>query len=113
MDCIFCKIIKKALPAEIVYQNEDFIAFNDKHPRAPIHQLILPKKHIPTLNDLTEKDTILVGNMIQIALDLAKKANIDQSGYRTIFNCNKNGGQEIFHLHLHLLGGRPLLWSPG
>ena len=113
MDCIFCKIIKNELPAKIVYQDKDIIAFNDTHPRAPIHQLIVPKKHIATLNDLTEKDTILVGNMLQVARDLAKESNIAQSGYRTIFNCNKDGGQEVFHLHLHLLGGRALHWPPG
>lgn len=113
MDCIFCKIIKKELPAEMVYQTEDIIAFNDKHPRAPIHQLIVPKKHIATLNDLAEKDTILVGNLLQVARYLAKKANIAKSGYRTVFNCNKDGGQEVYHLHLHLLGGRALHWPPG
>lgn len=113
MDCIFCKIIKKELPAEITYQDEDIIAFNDRHPRAPVHQLILPKKHITTLNDLTEADTLLAGNILQIARHLAKKENIAQSGYRTVFNCNKDGGQEVFHLHLHLLGGRPLHWPPG
>jgi len=113
MDCIFCKIIKKELPADIVYQDEDIIAFNDRHPRAPIHQLIVPKKHIPTLNDLKEENTVLAGNMLQIARDLAKKANIAESGYRTVFNCNKDGGQEVYHLHLHLLGGRTLQWPPG
>ncbi|MDQ5899742.1 MAG: histidine triad family protein [Pseudomonadota bacterium] len=113
MDCIFCKIIKKELPADIVYQDETIIAFNDRHPCAPIHQLIVPKKHIATLNDLTEDDTLLAGNMLQVARHLAKKAQITQSGYRAVFNCNKDGGQEVFHLHLHLLGGRVLLWPPG
>lgn len=113
MDCIFCKIIKKELSAEVVYQDEDIVAFNDRHPRAPIHQLIVPKKHIATLNDLTTEDTILAGNMLQVARHLAKKANIAESGYRTVLNCNKHGGQEVFHLHLHLLGGRALLWPPG
>jgi histidine triad (HIT) family protein len=113
MDCIFCKIVKKELPTEIVYQDEAIIAFKDRHPRAPIHQLIVPKKHIPTLNDLKEEDTALAGNMLQVARHLAKKANIAESGYRTVFNCNKNGGQEVFHLHLHLLGGRTLHWPPG
>lgn len=113
MDCIFCRIIKKELPAEITYQDENIIAFNDRHPRAPVHQLIVPKKHIATLNDLTENDTLLAGNILQIARHLAKKENIAQSGYRTVFNCNKDGGQEVFHLHLHLLGGRPLHWPPG
>lgn len=113
MDCIFCKIVKKELPAKIVYQDEDIIAFKDRHPRAPIHQLIVPKKHIPTLNDLKEEDTMLAGNMLQVACHLANKANIAESGYRTIFNCNKDGGQEVYHLHLHLLGGRALHWPPG
>jgi histidine triad (HIT) family protein len=99
MDCIFCKIIKKELPADIVYQDETIIAFNDRH--------------IATLNDLTEDDTLLAGNMLQVARHLAKKAQITQSGYRAVFNCNKDGGQEVFHLHLHLLGGRVLLWPPG
>ena len=113
MNCIFCKIIKKELPADIVYQDEAIIAFNDRHPRAPIHQLIVPKKHIATLNDLTKDDTMLAGNILQVARHLAKKANIAQSGYRAVFNCNKDGGQEVFHLHLHLLGGRALHWPPG
>lgn len=113
MDCIFCKIIKKKLPAEIVYQDEEIIAFNDRHPCAPIHQLIVPKKHIATLNDLAEDDTLLLGSLLQVAQYLAKKANIDQSGYRTVFNCNRDSGQEVFHLHLHLLGGRALHWPPG
>jgi histidine triad (HIT) family protein len=113
MDCIFCKIIKKELPADIVYEDQAIIAFNDRHPRAPVHQLILPKKHIATLNDLTEDDTLLAGNIMQVARHLAKKARIAQAGYRTVFNCNKDGGQEVFHLHLHLLGGRALHWPPG
>ena len=113
MNCIFCKIIKGELPSEKVYEDENILAFNDLHPRAPIHQLIVPKKHIATLNDLTEEDTELAGTIIQTARHLAKKANISETGYRTIFNCNKEGGQEVFHLHLHLLGGRPLQWPPG
>ena len=113
MDCIFCKIIKGELPTEKVYEDKNILAFNDLHPRAPIHQLIVPKKHIATLNDLTEEDTELVGAMVQTARHLAEKANIAKSGYRTVFNCNKDGGQEIFHLHLHLIGGRALHWPPG
>lgn len=113
MSCIFCKIITGELPTDKVFEDENILVFNDLHPRAPIHQLIVPKKHIASLNDLLEDDTYLVGTMIQTARNLAKKAAIAQSGYRTVFNCNKDGGQEIFHLHLHLLGGRPLLWPPG
>lgn len=113
MDCIFCKIIKKEIPAEIIYEDEAIIAFNDKHPRAPIHQLIVPKKHITTFNDLSDSDTTLMGKLLQIVRHLAKKSDIDQSGYRVVINCNENGGQEIFHLHIHLLGGRALVWPPG
>jgi histidine triad (HIT) family protein len=113
MDCIFCKIIKGELPTDKIYEDENIIAFNDLRPRAPIHQLIVPKKHIASLNDLTADDTELVGTMVQTASRLAKKAKISETGYRTVFNCNKDGGQEIFHLHLHLLGGRPLQWPPG
>ncbi|MDQ8039193.1 MAG: histidine triad nucleotide-binding protein [Rickettsiella sp.] len=113
MDCIFCKIIKGELPADIVYQDDDMVAFNDLHPRAPIHQLIVPKKHFASLNDLTDADTLLVGKMIQKARLLAKEAGIAESGYRTVFNCNEDGGQIIFHLHLHLIGGRKLEWPPG
>lgn len=113
MDCIFCKIIKGELPTDKVYEDENILAFNDLHPRAPIHQLIVPKKHIASLNDLTEEDTELVGAMVQTARLLAEKAAIAKSGYRTVFNCNKDGGQEVFHLHLHLMGGRALHWPPG
>lgn len=113
MDCIFCKIIKGEIPAKIVYQDKDIIAFNDIHPRAPIHQLIIPKKHIATLNDLTEDESALAGHMLLTARRLAAKANIEKSGYRAVFNCNSDGGQEVFHLHLHLLGGRSLHWPPG
>ncbi|EDP46773.1 histidine triad nucleotide-binding protein [Rickettsiella grylli] len=113
MDCIFCKIIKKEIPAEMVYHDDAMIAFRDQHPQAPIHQLIVPKKHIATLNDLSDNDTILIGHLFQTARHLAKKAGIDKSGYRTVINCNKNGGQEIFHLHIHLLGGRTFVWPPG
>ena len=112
-DCIFCKIIKGKLPADKVYEDENMLVFNDLHPRAPVHQLIVPKKHISTLNDLTDGDTELIGNIIQRARLLAEKAGIAQSGYRTVFNCNADGGQVIFHLHLHLIGGRKLEWPPG
>ncbi|MES2141657.1 MAG: histidine triad nucleotide-binding protein [Pseudomonadota bacterium] len=113
MDCIFCKIIKREIPADIIYEDVNMVAFNDIQPRAPIHQLIVPKKHIATLNDLKDSDTELVGNMIQNARFLADKAGIAQSGYRTVFNCNADGGQVVFHLHLHLIGGRKLEWPPG
>lgn len=113
MDCIFCKIIRGELPAVKIYEDERIVALNDLDPRAPIHQLIVPKKHIATLNDLTDDDTELVGTMVQKARLLAKEANLAEDGYRTVFNCNADGGQAVFHLHLHLLGGRKLKWPPG
>lgn len=108
MDCIFCKIINKEAKATIVYEDEHLIAFEDIHPQAPVHSLIVPKKHIPTVNDLSQADRELAGRLMLCAGELAKKKNIDQSGYRLIVNCNAEGGQMVFHLHLHLLGGRHL-----
>lgn len=113
MDCIFCQIIRGERSAEKVCEDEKIVVLNDLHPRAPIHQLIIPKKHIPTLNDLSEQDTELAGLMLKMAGQLAERAGIAQSGYRTVLNCNSDGGQVIFHIHLHLLGGRSLQWPPG
>lgn len=114
MTCIFCDIIKNK-PAEttILYETDELIAIADRYPQAPVHQLIIPKKHITTLNDLTEADIPLIGTLINTATFLAEKAGIAQTGYRTLFNCNQDGGQAVFHIHLHLLGGRSLLWPPG
>lgn len=108
MDCIFCKIAAKQAKANILHEDEEILAFEDIHPQAPVHALIVPKKHVPTVNDLTEADAALAGKLLLVARDLAKKKNVDQSGYRLIANCNAEGGQMVFHLHLHLLGGRPL-----
>lgn len=113
MDCLFCKIIKKEIPAEIIYEDDQVIAFNDINPQAPHHLLIIPRKHIPTLNDLTPDDTAVTGHIIQTAKYLAKQLNIAKQGYRFLFNCNRGAGQTVFHIHGHLLGGRPLLWPPG
>ena len=113
MSTIFLKIINKEIPADIVYEDDDLLAFNDVNPQAPVHILIIPKKEIKTLNDLTPKDQDIVGKMVLLATDLAKEHNIDENGYRTIFNCNDDGGQTVFHIHLHLIGGRPLNWPPG
>ncbi len=112
-DCIFCAIVKRDIPCDIVYESERIIAFNDLNPQAPLHQLIIPKKHIATLNDLDNNDEGLLGEMILCAANLAKSAGFDQSGYRTIFNCRQDGGQEVYHIHLHLLAGRQLKWPPG
>lgn len=113
MDCIFCKIAQKEIPATILYQDEQVIAFEDLHPRAPIHKLIIPRKHIATLNDLTKEDENLGGHMLYTAQQLAKQLNIAEDGYRVVMNCNKDAGQVVFHIHLHLLGGRSMNWPPG
>jgi len=96
---------------DVVYEDENVLAFRDINPQAPVHILIIPKKHLSTLNDLD--DSVLAAQLLQTAIKLAKQEGIDQKGYRTVFNCNKEGGQEVFHIHLHLLGGRQLSWPPG
>ena len=113
MSTIFSKIINKEIPADIVYEDDELLAFNDISPQAPIHILIIPKKEIKTLNHLKAEDQVIAGKMLLLAKDLAKKYEIDQTGYRTVFNCNEDGGQTVFHIHLHLLGGRQLGWPPG
>lgn len=112
MDCLFCKIINKEIPAEIIYEDEHVIAFNDISPQAPTHALIIPRKHIATLNDISAVDIEVVGHMVKTAATIAKQLGIDESGYRTVFNCNSDGGQTVYHIHLHLLGGKPMGWPP-
>ncbi|MGD9108601.1 MAG: histidine triad nucleotide-binding protein [Gammaproteobacteria bacterium] len=112
-DCLFCKIAKGEIPANIIYQDDLVVAFDDIHPKAPVHKLIIPRKHIATINDLEAEDNNLIGHMTQIAKKLAKEFKVDQSGYRVLMNCNKNAGQVVFHIHMHLLGGRTLTWPPG
>jgi len=111
--CLFCKISRKELTAKIVYENETIIAFRDIRPQAPVHILIIPKKHIATINDLEEEDKAIVGEIFLIAKQIAKSENLSERGYRLVFNCNRDAGQEIYHIHLHLLGGRQLYWPPG
>ncbi len=113
MDCIFCKIIQGEIPAEILYQDEHLAAFRDIRPQAPSHLLIIPKDHIKTINDLTPQHQELIGKMVICAQKLAKDENFAESGYRLVFNCNEDGGQEVYHIHLHLLGGRRMHWPPG
>jgi len=110
-DCLFCKMVTGEIKPDVVFENDHILAFNDINPQAPTHVLIIPKRHIATLNDLN--DTYLGGEIIKAAASLAKQLGIDHDGYRTVFNCNKNGGQAVYHLHLHLLGGRQLAWPPG
>jgi histidine triad (HIT) family protein len=112
-DCLFCRMITGELPATIVYQNDKLVAISDIHPQAPLHVLLIPRRHIATLNDLVETDDALVGEMIRCAATIAKERGFSQRGYRTLFNCNREAGQSIYHLHLHLLAGRHLGWPPG
>ena len=111
--CIFCKIANKTIEAEIVFEDEDIIAFKDANPQAPVHVLFIPKKHIETLNDISEEDASLVATILTRIRGFAKDKAIDEAGYRVVINCNKMAGQEVFHLHVHLLGGRVFNWPPG
>lgn len=113
MDCLFCKIIRGDIPAKLIYRDDMVVAFDDINPQAPEHKLIVPLKHIDTLNDLHGEDNELVGHMVQTAKMLAKYLNIAEEGYRVVMNCNKGAGQTVFHIHLHLLGGRHMNWPPG
>lgn len=113
MDCLFCKIAQHEIPSEIVYEDDLALAFNDINPVAPHHVLVIPKQHLSTLNDLQEEHKLLTGHLLQVAQQLAKKLDIAESGYRLLFNCNRDAGQAVFHIHLHLIGGRELDWPPG
>lgn len=108
MSTIFSKIVAGELPADIVYQDDRVTAFRDIQPAAPTHILIVPNREIPTVNDLADDDETLAGHMVLVARDLAKSEGIAESGYRLIINCNRDGNQDVFHVHMHLLGGRPL-----
>jgi len=112
-DCIFCKIVDGQIPATIVYENEDVIAFRDLGPQAPTHVLVIPRKHIATINDLQDADAELIGKMYLAAKEVAGMEGIDEEGYRTVMNCNAGAGQTVFHIHLHVLGGRSMQWPPG
>ena len=112
-DCLFCKIIDGSIPGAIVHQDEHLVAFKDINPQAPLHVLIVPRRHIATLNDLLPGDDALVGSMARLAAQLARGSGYDQRGYRTVFNCNADAGQTVFHIHMHVLGGRHLAWPPG
>jgi histidine triad (HIT) family protein len=113
MDCLFCKIIQGQIPADRVHEDDDMIAFRDVNPQAPTHLLLVPKQHISTMNDLTDTDAVLIGKLLLRATNLALREGIAESGYRTVFNCNRDAGQSVYHIHLHLLGGRQLHWPPG
>ena len=113
MDCLFCKLVAREIPADIVFEDDDVIAFRDIAPQAPTHILIIPKRHISTLNDLAEEDCALVGRLQFTAQKIAKEVGIAEDGYRVVMNCNEDGGQTVYHIHMHLLGGRSMTWPPG
>ena len=112
-DCLFCKIIAGDITGAFLHQDGDLVAFSDINPQAPLHALIVPRRHIATLNDLTAGDDALVGSMSRLAAELARQHGYGERGYRTVFNCNREAGQTVFHIHLHLLAGRGLHWPPG
>ena len=110
---IFSKIIRREIPADIVYENDEVLAFRDLNPQAPVHVLFIPKQPLATLNDATASDAELLGKLLLAAADYARQEGFAEQGYRTVINCNEDGGQTVFHLHLHLLAGRRLHWPPG
>jgi histidine triad (HIT) family protein len=112
-DTIFGKIIRREIPADIVYEDDEVLAFRDLNPQAPVHVLFIPKKPIATLNDATPDDAALLGKVLLAAADYAKREGFAENGYRTVINCNTHGGQTVYHLHVHLLAGRKLTWPPG
>jgi histidine triad (HIT) family protein len=112
-DCLFCKIVNREIPASIVYEDDRLLAFNDTNPQAPTHVLVIPKRHIATLSDLTPADDAIVGEIVRRAAAIAAERGIAAGGFRTVFNTNAGAGQSVFHIHLHLIGGRIMHWPPG
>lgn len=112
-NCIFCKIIKRKIPSSIVFEDEKIVAFNDINPQAPVHLLIIPKEHYASLNDLPQEKKGILSDLLLKARQIAKEKGIAQTGYRLVLNTERDSGQEVFHIHLHLLGGRRMNWPPG
>ncbi|MDH3619577.1 MAG: histidine triad nucleotide-binding protein [Gammaproteobacteria bacterium] len=112
-NCLFCKILKGEIPAELVYESDTAVAFRDINPQAPTHVLVIPRKHISTINDIEPGDEAIVGSLYTAAREIAAQDGIADGGYRAVMNCNEGAGQSVFHIHLHVLGGRPLSWPPG
>ncbi len=112
-ECLFCKIKEGQIPAGVVHRDESCLAFEDINPQAPLHLLVIPLKHIPTINDIEVEDGEVVGHLYRVAAKLAKERGYGDSGYRTVMNCGRNAGQTVFHIHLHVLAGRALSWPPG
>ena len=111
--CLFCRIVAGEIPSTRVYEDDEMIAFNDINPQAPMHVLIVPRQHVATLNDLEGGHDALVGAMVRRAAAIAGERGFADGGFRTVFNCNAAAGQTVFHIHLHVLGGRPMTWPPG
>ena len=111
--CLFCKMMRKEIPATFVYEDDRMFVLNDINPQAPMHVLIIPRRHVATLNELASGDDALVGEMVRRAAAIAAENGYAQRGYRTVFNCNADAGQTVFHIHLHVLGGRSFTWPPG
>lgn len=112
-DCLFCKMVSGDIQPDKVMETDDVLAFRDINPQAPTHILIIPKKHISTINDITDADTEMIGKLYQMAKVIASQEGLAEPGYRTVMNCNSDGGQAVYHIHLHLLGGRAMGWPPG
>jgi len=112
-DCLFCKFIRKEIPTRVVFEDEFCLAFEDINPKAPMHVLIVPKKHIGSINEMTPEDESVLGHLALVGRQIAQEKKVDQSGYRAVINTGPDAGQSVFHIHLHLLGGRSMAWPPG
>ena len=112
-DCLFCKILEGEISADIVFENDDVLAFRDVNPQAPTHILIIPREHIPTTNDLDENHELIMGRLFSVAKIIAVQEGVSDEGYRMVVNCNEKAGQTVFHIHMHLLAGRNMNWPPG
>jgi histidine triad (HIT) family protein len=113
IDCAFCRIAAKRLPAKIVYEDEQVVAFEDINPQAPVHVLVIPRKHIPTSLEIAQEHHDLIGHMLRTANEIARKRNIAERGFRLVMNTNREAGQTVYHIHIHVLGGRVMHWPPG
>jgi histidine triad (HIT) family protein len=113
MECIFCKIADEKVPAKIIYKDDQAIAFEDINPQAPVHVLVIPRKHISTVLEIKDTDRDLIGHLFDVANNIAGQRGIDQKGFRLVLNCNEDAGQTVYHIHIHLLGGRIMKWPPG
>ena len=112
-DCLFCKILDGEIPAELIYESDTAVAFRDVNPQAPTHVLVIPRKHISTINDIEQDDQEIIGSLYTAAREVAAKEGIADDGYRAVMNCGEGAGQSVFHIHLHVLGGRQMGWPPG